>query len=887
MKKIFLSLLVLCSSVFAQTNYNSIATAYVTTTISQNVVFDSTMQQGGTFTFSVLAHNGGGRAGQSDTANVKIQFYTSSGTLVSSVNSSYSSNLIQPTASGAVNTQGVTLSGNPQADPAVPWSTLTISSTNCGGSCSNVAYATVSMYGIDGSYWAGDYGPWYRAPTFQQNGGGNLLYNPEFGPYNSVNAQGWTTSPAMGACQGAWGGSNPCIVNSSGTPGVNTVGLVANENGGGPSATGGTTSGTPGGYNNTMSVTNAGPGTGLTPSPTATNTSVTYSTRNSVSGNTTQVYRTPTTTTTWSDGTTTTSTGTESLYQTRVNSTIVTNKIVNGVLSTISTPITKVTAAATGATTVESNGSATTTTQSVNQGLNAEVFRYDPKNYNCIFGICAWNFTYHTPSTSRNSYGNPVNTYRTSNGMFFATNSNLPNNDNSLIGRNEGTVVRFTGTITAPVSQGHPAGSVYRLYFYNNTDDGFKMNINGGTVVNQNDTIRYQTLFSYTSSGWMDVVAGQTYNLEAWYWNTTGGLGHTLYWDYGDGMRTIPNSAFTDGVIDNITIDLTGVSYSDPNIVDVSGSSVAPTIVSTSTSDVISSSSTSTDTNSVSVTRPTTTGNYSDSFVGTTTVTITDTTPVTTTTWSDGSTTSSVGSTTTTTDTTYTITSTVGTAPTYSRAAPNTSGNSVYIKQIYAGSNTSVTLEQDGNNNAITGIDSGWATVDGNNSAISVKQYGTGNITGLKMNAWGNNIDIQQKGNPGDVSNNILNFESMGNGNSLVARQETNTNTASVKLTWDINSVNLTQKGGTGNTSYVTVNGYSNTVNNTQNGSDNFSLINITGDNNSATVTQTGNSHSTMLNLIGNKNTVSVTQTGVGDTYSLQQTCSNPAGCGLTVIRNK
>ena len=257
MKKIFLALLLLCSSVFAQPTYNAIATAYVTTTISQQVVFNSAMQQGGTFTFSVLAHNGGGRAGQADTANVKIQFYTAGGTLLSTVNSNHSSNLPNPNQAP----------GNPWADPSVPWSTLTVSSTNCGGSCANVAYATVSMYGVDGSFWAGDYGPWYRAPTFQKDGGTNLLYNPEFGPAYGYNAQGWTTSPAMGACQGAWGGSNPCIVNSDGTPGQSTVGLVANQNGGGPSTSGGTTSGTAGGYNNSMSTTNAGAGTGTPQTP--------------------------------------------------------------------------------------------------------------------------------------------------------------------------------------------------------------------------------------------------------------------------------------------------------------------------------------------------------------------------------------------------------------------------------------------------------------------------------------------------------------------------------------------------------------------------------------------------------------------------------------------
>ena len=253
MKKVLMALSLwffMCMSAYSQTGYNAIATAYVTTTISQYVVFDSNMQQGGTFTLSVLAHNGGGRAGQSDTANVKIEFYTAGGALVTSANSTYSANLPNP--------QNVC--GNPCIDTSVPWTTLTISATLSAAQASTVAYAKVYMYGIDGSYWAGDYGPWYRAPTLQRNGGGNLLYNPEFGPYNGITAQGWTSNPGFGACQGAWGGSNACIVDSDGVPGSSTVGLVANANGGGPSATGGTTSGTAGGYNNTMTTTNAGTG---------------------------------------------------------------------------------------------------------------------------------------------------------------------------------------------------------------------------------------------------------------------------------------------------------------------------------------------------------------------------------------------------------------------------------------------------------------------------------------------------------------------------------------------------------------------------------------------------------------------------------------------------
>jgi hypothetical protein len=297
----FLFVLLFCTGAFAQTAYNAIATAYVTTTITQAVVFDSTMQQGGTFTMSVLAHNGGGRAGQSDTANVKIQFYTASNVLVTQVNSTYNANLPNPNA----------VCGNPCIDTSVPWSTLTVSATLSAAQASTVAYAKVSMYGIDGSYWAGDYGPWYRAPTFQLNGGGNLLYNPEFGPYNNITAQGWTSSPGFGACQGAWGGSNACIVNSDGVPGSSTAGLVANANGGGPSATGGTTSGTPGGYNSTMSVTNAGTGaTAGAPARTVTSTTTTTQTKTIISGRQQILVTTPVTVTNYSDGTSTTSSGT-------------------------------------------------------------------------------------------------------------------------------------------------------------------------------------------------------------------------------------------------------------------------------------------------------------------------------------------------------------------------------------------------------------------------------------------------------------------------------------------------------------------------------------------------------------------------------------------------
>lgn len=323
----------------------------------------------------------------------------------------------------------------------------------------------------------------------------------------------------------------------------------------------------------------------------------------------------------------------------------------------------------------------------------------------------------------------------------------------------------------------------------------------------------------------------------------------------------------------------------------------SPTVVGTSTTNSVSSSSSSssTSTNSVTV-KDTENGGgtirtYNDSYVGTATTTTvtTTTTPVTTTTYSDGSTSTSSGTptSTSTSSTVYSITSTLGIAPVYSAASPNTAGNSVYVKQIYAWNNTQVSITQDGNNNAVTGVQEGWAKVDGNGSVISVKQYGQDNITGIKMNAWGNNININQGSTSADANKNILMFESFGNGNSLTLNQKSNENTAAAKMTYDINTINITQQSGTLNKSYVTMTGNWNTVNNTQTGSGNLAIVNISGDQNNATVNQTGTDHSVLLNLIGNKNYVSVTQTGAGDTYSLQQTCANSAGCSVSVIRNK
>jgi hypothetical protein len=201
------------SRVQAQTASNAIKMGYNFVTVSQAVVFNSAMQAGGTLTFSAQAMDGGGRA-PGDPFTMRLVFYNSSNQVITTVQ------------------QANTLtygSATPQ--------TYTVTATNCGGSCASVAYVSVEFYGKDGGYWAGNYGPYIIDPSLTFNGGSNILYNPGFGIYGgNTFAQGWSSSNGWQSCA-LYSGAQTCVINNG-----------APVNGGTYSATGGTTSGTAGGY---------------------------------------------------------------------------------------------------------------------------------------------------------------------------------------------------------------------------------------------------------------------------------------------------------------------------------------------------------------------------------------------------------------------------------------------------------------------------------------------------------------------------------------------------------------------------------------------------------------------------------------------------------------
>lgn len=205
-----ISLLLICFNAYATDN--AIKMAYNFTTVSQTVVFNSAMQSGGTLQLSAQIADGGGR-NPGDPITLKLVFYNSSNAVITTVQQAYTMVL------GAAA------------------STYSVTATDCGGSCANVAYVSVQFYGKDGGYWAGNYGPYIQSPVLSYNGGSNILYNPQFGIYNTTTyAQGWSSSAGWQNCA-LYSGAATCVIDNG-----------AQVNGGTYSATGGTTSGTSGGY---------------------------------------------------------------------------------------------------------------------------------------------------------------------------------------------------------------------------------------------------------------------------------------------------------------------------------------------------------------------------------------------------------------------------------------------------------------------------------------------------------------------------------------------------------------------------------------------------------------------------------------------------------------
>jgi hypothetical protein len=234
------------------------------------------------------------------------------------------------------------------------------------------------------------------------------------------------------------------------------------------------------------------------------------------------------------------------------------------------------------------------------------------------------------------------------------------------------------------------------------------------------------------------------------------------------------------------------------------------------------------------------------------------------------------------------------------------SGNSVYIDQ--AGDNNTVNITQSSSNNSIQGINQQNALLKGNSNTITVKQGNSSDPTGknlikLEMNTGSNSNQIKlYQGYNADGSMNIYDSDghiiSLGltGSSNQINLYQTNLgannagNFAELNITGSTNNITVNQKGSGSKTLFTSVTGNNNTVSALQDGlGQQYLDITLTGNGHTVNASQDGTgNHLGYINLTngGGASTVNLTQSGsTAQSYSITQTCVNPAGCSVSVTQ--
>ena len=174
--------------------------------------------------------------------------------------------------------------------------------------------------------------------------------------------------------------------------------------------------------------------------------------------------------------------------------------------------------------------------------------------------------------------------------------------------------------------------------------------------------------------------------------------------------------------------------------------------------------------------------------------------------------------------------------------------------------------------------------VGGNYNTVNITQSGTKNTMDLGINGSSNTVNATQTGQ------NYLNALVQGNTNAVTSLQ-TNTSGTNYQetkiMSGNSNTINVTQKDNGNNLMFNTVTGSNNSISAVQEGGGNHYLENkLTGNGNSVLANQlgsTGNKANIDLTNAGGVASVDLQQSG-GKSFTIIQSCTNPAGCN-TVIR--
>ena len=242
-------------------------------------------------------------------------------------------------------------------------------------------------------------------------------------------------------------------------------------------------------------------------------------------------------------------------------------------------------------------------------------------------------------------------------------------------------------------------------------------------------------------------------------------------------------------------------------------------------------------------------------------------------------------------------------------------GNSVHIEQIATSDDTSITINQDGNDNSVNFTMAHDDNIlnfhqEGNNNIVSyVTYWGSGRGWGGDLDGTSNNLNFKQYNTIGNDSNRI-GFHIPSNGNDVDICQgatfsssssvscsgtssEYGGHTANLDLHSGGNTIKIGQQTGSGNADHYvqlyTYGGDNNNVFIKQNGNGNKTLnMTIRTDGGEQSVIQKDSgTHTATVDLRGSYHTdLTLKQQGSNNqSYSLTNTCVTSGGCTVSVTQ--
>jgi hypothetical protein len=199
----------------------------------------------------------------------------------------------------------------------------------------------------------------------------------------------------------------------------------------------------------------------------------------------------------------------------------------------------------------------------------------------------------------------------------------------------------------------------------------------------------------------------------------------------------------------------------------------------------------------------------------------------------------------------------------------NQNGNEINVDQI--GDNNSITIRQ-------------GVSATGKNR---IELYSNGSSNTYNLNQ-GYLTDGTVAG--GDSSNHYLYLNVTGSNNTITKQQSGTTNFNETTVSGNTNNLTNIQQGNSPKILFQNINGNSNTVTTNQKDTGNHYLdINLTGTGHNVNAIQQGSgSHAATIQFTnsGGASSLNLNQSGAtNQTYSIQQSCTNPAGCSATVTQ--